>query len=88
MGFRKGQWVKCTVKGKTVVGIHQPDSVHIVDDAGETVQVVPHAFAEWQPVVDVADIPAPRRAHLPDGYNPATRTMPAPEAEPEAAAGK
>lgn len=49
------------------------ETVHLVNDAGETIQVIPSAGLNLEAITDVADLPASRRGHLPAGYNPSTR---------------
>lgn len=49
------------------------ETVHLVNDSGETFQIVPSAGLTLEAITDVAELPASRRAHLPDGYNPAAR---------------
>lgn len=62
---RKGQWVK--VDGR--IGIYLDGSVHLVDEKGETVEII-RATDAMQPVTDVMDLPEPRRRHLPPDFDP------------------
>jgi len=66
---RKGQWVK--VGGQ--IGIWYAGQFHQVNEAGHTVKIRSVDPSACVLVTDVKDIPAPRRAHLPEGYNPHTR---------------
>lgn len=75
--MRKGQWAK--VEGKLAIHVGG-NQFHLVAADGTTVcdenqraLVVTSTNAEE--VTDVSELPEWRRAHLPQGYNPATRVV-------------
>jgi hypothetical protein len=70
MEFRRGQWIKDS-RG---VGIFWDGQMHLVDNQGLTVKVLP-IRANTEAVTKVTDVPKSRRAHLPDNYNPATKRV-------------
>jgi hypothetical protein len=67
--LREGQWVKY----EGLVGIWYKEAFHQVDSFGFTVRVIPVKPNLCYPVTQLHDIPLARRAHLPEGYNPALR---------------
>jgi len=93
MEFRRGQWVNANLKEGVAVGIFMPErrggrivnTVHLVAADGTTSQVLDADGLDLSAVTDLNDLPESRRAHLPEGYNPAVQRVPDP---PAAAKGK
>lgn len=68
--FRNGQWVK--YGGRIGINLEAPGGreVHMVNEqTGETREILTGiADGELAAVLDVKDLPEPRRRHLPKGY--------------------